>query len=119
MRLLWLLMVLVLASCLAVIHAWALSAYLYWRIVWLDMPVHLLGGLTIGMGIIALLRVFRPWVFVVLMVLAIVGWEAFELLIGIPREANFVFDSALDVLMGALGGVVAYFLARLTLWRSA
>lgn len=119
MRLLWLLMVLVLASCLAVIHAWALSAYLYWRIVWLDMPVHLLGGLTIGMGVIALLHVFRPWVFVVLMVLAIVGWEVFELLIGIPREANFVFDSALDVLMGALGGVVAYFLARLTLWRSA
>ena len=119
MRLLWLLMTLALASLLAILHTWALSAFLYWKFVWLDVPVHLLGGLTLGMVLIAVLQVFRPWVFVGLMFVVVIGWEVFELSIGIPREANFYFDSALDVLMGAVGGTVAYFLARLTLWRSA
>lgn len=112
-------MVSVLATCLALIHTWALNSHLYWEYVWLDVPVHLLGGLTLSMLFIGALDRFRPWVFVCLMALSIAGWEVFEYVLGAPREANFIFDSALDVLMGAVGGVVGYFLARYTLWRSA
>lgn len=118
MRILWLLMALVLSSMLAVFHSWALSAYLYWQYVWLDVPVHLLGGLTLGMVFIAVVRKFRPYSYILFMIAIVLGWEVFEAVIGTSREANFIFDTSLDVLMGAVGGVLAYFLARFTLWRS-
>lgn len=118
MRTLWLLKALVLSTLLAVFHSWALSAYLYWHYVWLDVPVHLLGGLTLGMVFIAIARKFRPISYIIFMAIVIFGWEAFEFVIGTSREANFIFDTSLDLLMGAIGGVLAYLLARLTLWRS-
>lgn len=119
MRTLWLLMALVLSTMLAVLHSWALTAYLYWQYVWLDVPVHLLGGLALGMVFIAVVRTFRPYSYILFMMVVVFGWELFEFVIGTPRDVNFFFDSSLDVLMGALGGVLAYLLARFTLWRSA
>lgn len=119
MRILWLLMALVLSTMLALFHSFALATYLYWQYVWLDVPVHLLGGLTLGMVFIGIETRFRPIAFVLFMAAVIIGWEVFEYMIGTPREANFIFDTSLDVLMGALGGTLAYLLARFTLWRSA
>lgn len=118
MRLYWLIAAMVLAAGLAALHIYALDTYLYWRFVWLDVPVHFLGGLTLSMLVIGLIRNFHPKTFVLVMAGVIAGWEVFELLIQTQREANFAFDTALDLLMGALGAVVAYALARFTLWRS-
>ena len=118
MRLWWLIPALILAAGLAVLHTYALDTYLYWRFVWLDVPVHFVGGLAIAMLLIGVLQTFRPVAFLLLIVVAIAGWEVFEFVIQTQREANFVFDSSLDVLMGALGALVAYILARFTLWRS-
>lgn len=111
-------MALVLASSLALFHSFALATYLYWYYVWLDVPVHLLGGLTLAMVFIGIETRFRPIAFVLFMIAVIVGWEVFEFFIGTPQEANFIFDTSLDILMGALGAVLAYLLARFTLWRS-
>lgn len=119
MRLVWLLCALLLSAGLAVLHYLALTQSLYWYYVWLDVPVHFLGGLAIGMLVIAVLHVFRPWVFLIAIVGVLVGWELFELVIHTTREINFYFDTALDVLMGTLGALTAYSLARFTLWRSA
>lgn len=119
MRLIWLLAALVFALALAALHIYALQTYLYWHYVWLDVPVHYLGGLALAMLAIALLRNFRPRSFLLLMAGVVVGWELFELLIQTSREANFIFDTALDLLMGSLGALSAYVLARFTLWRSA
>ena len=119
MRLTWLIAALFLAGGLAALHAYALDTYLYWRYVWLDVPVHFLGGVTLAMLAIGLLREFRPRLFLMGMLLVIVGWEVFELFIQTTRETNFIFDTALDLLMGSLGALTAYVLARFTLWRSA
>lgn len=119
MRLLWLTGALILSAGLAVLHYYALTDYLYWQYVWLDVPVHFLGGLALAMLLIGVLRNFHPRAFLFLMAGVILGWEAFELLIQTQREANFVFDTALDLLMGSLGALCAYALARFTLWRSA
>ena len=119
MRLLWLLGALILSAGLTVLHVTALSEALYWQYVWLDVPVHFLGGLTLAMLLVAFLKKFHPLVFIASMAAVIVGWELFELSIQTARESNFLFDTALDVLMGSLGAVVAYILARYTLWRSA
>jgi hypothetical protein len=53
---------------------------------------------------------FIPLLFVV-MVIGI-GWEVFESMAGIPKEANFVFDSTLDLISDFAGGTVGYILAR-------
>ena len=120
MRILWLITVLALATGLAVLHTWALTDYLYWYYLWLDVPMHLLGGLTLGMFLISLSRTWRPLLYVLGIAFMLLGWEVFEVLLGVGREAkNYFFDTSLDVLMGALGAMIAYFLARFTLWRSA
>ena len=119
MRLVWLICALILSAGLAVLHYFALTEYLYWYYVWLDVPVHFLGGLTLAMLCIGLLRSFRPVSFVLFMSVVVVGWELFEFVIQTEREANFFFDTALDLLMGSLGALGAYLLARTTVWRSA
>lgn len=118
MRLIWLVIALVLATALAVLHIYALDAYLYWRYVWLDVPIHFLGGLAIGAFIVGFLPRFSPLLFVLLLASAVIGWEVFEYVVGTPKEANFVFDTSLDILTGTLGGMLAYAIARYTLWRS-
>lgn len=113
----WFIAALILSAALALLNFWALDQYLYWKNVWFDIPMHFLGGLTIGVFAAALVYRFRPWFFVLLSTVAFVGWEVFEYLFGIPKEANYVFDTSLDLLMDALGALIVYGVARATLWR--
>ena len=119
MRIWWLVLALVLSVLLFTANYIAMVDYLYWRFVWIDVPIHFFGGLTIGVFVAAFLNAWRPRLFTLLITSALVGWELFEYFFGIPREANYVFDTALDVLMGTLGAVVVYLYARISLWRSA
>lgn len=119
-RLAWLFCALIVASVLAALQQWALHDFLYWRYAWFDVPMHYLGGLFSGLFVVAILKRRRkPKTFLFSMAAVFVGWEAFEFLIGSQREANFAFDTAVDLLMDALGALTAYALARYTLWRSA
>jgi hypothetical protein len=102
-------------SILASSHIFALNFFLYWRYLWLDIPMHFLGGVTVALGIAILpfLRVqyfekYAPYKTYVLLVLCVaLLWEIFEMSIGIPtHEEGFFFDMILDVVMGVLGGVV-------------
>lgn len=119
MRLAWLLVAMVLAAVLATAQYIALDQLLYWKYVWLDTFMHFLGGLTVGVFVIAFLGVRRPLLFLVAMVAIAIGWELFELLINAEREDNFAFDTALDLLMDAVGMTTAYIIARKTIWQSA
>jgi hypothetical protein len=118
MRLPWLLTALFLAAILATLQHWALSEFLYWRYPWFDTLMHFLGGLTVASFAVGVLHRKRAQVFLVTMVGIAIGWEVFEYVISSLREANFVLDTALDLLMDTLGMAVVYLLARLTLWRS-
>lgn len=119
MRLSWLLAALVSASVLAYLQHEALANLWYWHYPWFDTLMHFIGGLTVATFGIALLAKRRAFVFIAGMLLIAVGWELFELAIHAEREANFAFDTSLDLLMDALGMTVAYVLARYTLWHSA
>lgn len=119
MRLIWLLAALVLAAALAFLQYWALADFLYWKYPWFDTMMHFIGGLAIGTFAAAFLGIRRSRVFLLGMVAVAVGWELFELVIHAEREANFVFDTSLDLLMDTVGMTIAYALARYTLWRSA
>lgn len=117
MRIQWLSCALILSALLALLEFLAVANYLFWRYTWFDIPMHFLGGATIAVFLVALLMHFRPRVFLLGMFVVAIGWEIFEYLFGFPREANYYFDTALDLLMDTLGGVVVYIVARLTVWR--
>ncbi len=118
MRLRWFITALVLSALLACMEVYALTNYLFWRYVWFDVPMHFLGGATVGVFLVGLLLHFRPRLYLLGVVLVSLGWEVFEYLSGFPRESNFVFDTTLDLLMDALGATLVYVVARFTLWRS-
>lgn len=118
-RLPWLLATLVCALIVAALEQWAVADFLYWRYVWFDMIMHFLGGLTIGLALVALMASkCRPFWFLSGMIAVAIGWEVFEVLIGSPREANYVLDSSIDLLMDTAGALIAYGAARHTIWRS-
>lgn len=120
MRLYWLFAALLFTLALSLIQQWALGEFLFWRYVWFDVPMHYLGGLALSVFTIGLLHRLKPWSFLLLVFILLAAWELFEYSFGIPQQdTNYEFDTALDVLMGALGALTAYVAARLTLWRSA
>jgi len=119
MRLSWLLVALALASVLASLQHYALANFLYWHYPWFDTFMHFLGGTAVASFCIALLDRRRALVFLGGMFGIAAGWELFELGLNAEREANFVFDTSLDLLMDAVGMTAAYLAARFTIWRSA
>jgi hypothetical protein len=117
MRLPWLVAALVLAALLAGVHIHALLHFWYWYFPWLDIPVHILGGAFMAAASVGVLRSYKPRAFLLVVVAGALGWEFFEFVINVEHEANFVLDTALDLLMDTLGIVLAYGIARLTIWR--
>ena len=106
----------VLIAVVGAVHIAAMKLYLYWLFPWLDVFVHFGGALWVALAAIWLLTAARqksPFatVFSIIVVLSI-GWEFFELWGGIPREANFAFDTSLDLLMDAFGGIAGYAMGK-------
>lgn len=108
---------------LSIVHNVALKFYLYWTYLWLDIPIHVLGGVCVALGIsvLPLFRVSVPmWIERMagtLFVVLIVGilWEIFEFTSGISEfDDTFVFDTTLDLFMDMLGGIIGYGLVRST-----
>lgn len=107
--------------CIGAVHIIALRLHLYWLFPWLDVFVHFAGALWVAFAAVWLLgsmhqAISFAKVFLII-VLASIGWELFELWGGIPREANFAFDTSLDLLMDVLGGVVGYAFANRLIMR--
>jgi hypothetical protein len=108
-------------SLLAVIHIVSLEFFLYWKYLWIDIPIHALGGVTVALGLAILpyIRVTLParytslWATLSLVFIVGVVWEVFEITSGIsPGEPGFVFDTLLDLCMDVLGGAVGYGIVR-------
>lgn len=118
MRIYWLSTSAVLSAVVFALQYYALETYLYWRFAWFDVPMHFLGGLAIASFLVGFWWRFRPVVYALSFALIIVSWELFEFLAGMPREANYVFDTTLDLLIGSVGAIITYAIARLSLWRS-
>lgn len=118
MRLRWLLAALFLSVVLLLLHLYAEAHAWYWIYRWFDIPMHLLGGLTIGTFSVALLGKFRPILFLVVVAGTSVGWEVIEYVSGITYDEPFFwFDTFHDLLNDALGSTIAYIIARNTVWR--
>ncbi len=102
---------------LATVHIVALKFFLYWKYLWLDIPVHILGGICVAFGI-AILPFFRiviPYryqtltAYILGVLLVGVLWELFEIWAGIPlTQEGFAVDAITDLCMDVLGAVVGY-----------
>lgn len=88
--------------------------YLYYEFLWLDIPMHVLGGLGAGFLVLSLARLagvpFSAAQLVAIYAVVAFGWEAYELARGAVEydELWKYFDSLKDVALGALGFYSAY-----------
>ncbi len=103
-------------SVLAVLHLIALSLYLYWQVWWFDIPMHLLGGASIVLGLhtLADLRMAPRSLAtslgnVLLIVLGIaIAWEMFQYAVTEVLKHNYISDTLGDIAVGLLGSLVGY-----------
>ena len=93
---------------MAVVQQYALEYYWYWTYWWLDIAMHLAGGVVLGLLVTTYGS--RRFVFVLGGVLLIgLAWEAFEFALGLSiTEPNFVSDTVVDLVMDLLGAALAY-----------
>lgn len=100
----------------ATTHVLAEWLRLYWLYPWLDMPMHIMGGVVV-MLMLASLRLMgtpvrhlsRVWI-VVLLTLVLLLWEAFGIYRFGGLKPDFWSDTALDLLCGIVGIVAGYLL---------
>jgi hypothetical protein len=105
---------------LSVIHFVSLELFLYWHYLWLDLPMHALGGATIALVVFVpydfsfkLPSRFKRLVPVLSFVLiAALLWEVYELQIGIPVDESYPIDTISDLFMGLFGGLIGYFVGH-------
>lgn len=106
-------------TTLAIMHCIALMFSLYWVYLWLDIPMHILGGATVALWYQSrfLLRRFeRKLSFgltaTIVFALAVGGvWEVYEYFVD-PVLTEFGVDTLVDLVMDTVGAVIGYVVAR-------
>lgn len=103
---------------LAVLTWIALDQDLFFRIWWFDIPMHILGGVWAGYAVIWVLQ-RSGWgatlAHVVVGAFVIgVAWELFEYTYDVAYSPfmSYPLDTAKDLLMDVLGGMLAYLTTR-------
>lgn len=106
---------------IAVVHTVSINFFLYWKYVWLDIPMHVLGGVACALGYATLpffgvkfseVHTSLFWFLSFTLLIGLV-WEVFEYCAGVSRiETDFIFDTAFDFGMDAVGGILGYVLIK-------
>jgi hypothetical protein len=95
-----------------------LLLYLSWTFWWYDLVEHFLGGVWVAYAVVSALAYVghQPRFIYIIAAITIVGilWEFFEVVIGMPREANYAFDTSIDLLMDVLGSIMGWLYIRHT-----
>lgn len=103
-------------AALAVVHIFAMENYLYWRLPWLDLVTHFLGGIWAALfaaSALALENKQPTFVFCVGAGFVIAGlWEALETFVGISYFPRDSFDTIQDMAMGLVGAFIGTLSAK-------
>ena len=108
---------------LGITHNIAMQFSLYWIYLWLDIPMHFLGGLVVALGFLSASEVhtkesYKRGLLLTLAVVFAVGacWEFFEYatdLISYERlQHTLLSDIVGDLIADLLGGFAGYMTAR-------
>lgn len=104
-------------AVLAMVHAISIHFYLYWKFIWIDIPIHFFGGAVVALGVFTAKDFIRTipdrFLYVVPVMAAVIIvallWELFEIAIGIPiTEPGYALDTMIDLVVGALGGFIGF-----------
>lgn len=94
-------------------HGAFVMTYLYWEVEWLDLPMHLFGGVLFvaswqhlrSLGVFP--GVFARYGALSGLLVAIIGWEIFKYGIGSTVLEGYVLDTIVDIVLGLIGGLIA------------
>jgi hypothetical protein len=109
---------LLIASVFASVHNFAIATSLYWYYSWFDIPMHLVGGALVVLGVYALCSLkhipLKPSLVLIFGTLSLImiSWEVFEWSAGLFNPPTFVFDVSKDLFFGLIGGLLAYVTAQ-------
>lgn len=102
---------------IAIVHIVSIEFFLYWKYLWLDIPMHILGGVACAFAF-SILPFFHLHISSVystrryyILFAFIVGflWEVFEYSAGISvGEPGFVIDTCTDLVMDVFGAYLGY-----------
>lgn len=117
-----------LSVLIASLHYIALTLYLYWTVSWFDIGMHLLGGFILGLIAVFIISNFLNTEIksnkkvAVLLVLSFVmviglGWELWELFVGLTNVIEHKLDTVIDVIMDFIGGYFAFLYGKKHLWK--
>ena len=103
-------------------HIIATTFFLYWTYLWLDIPMHALGGAVVAFGFLMCCAGYARgdfWrgfsVTLGAVMAAGLAWEVFEYATMIAGpEPGYVGDTILDLIMDFLGGCAGYVAARVS-----
>ena len=115
MRIFWL--QLGLLAAVSSFDIYANMHFWYWRYPLIDVPVHFTAGIWVALFAVWLLRLAgrsMPGLLVLFtIVMAVgIGWEVYEYIFHLAYGIFYVYDTAKDLLMDALGGTTGYALVR-------
>ena len=101
---------------IAALHAYALSVDLYWHYPLLNRAIHCAGGVWVALATVWLFafqsRPIRILPILTSVLLVSIGWEIFEVAIGMTYEKNYAYDTTLDLCMDTIGGLFGFFAGR-------
>ncbi len=102
---------------LASAHIVALEFFLYWKYLWFDIPMHILGGLCVALGFSSLpfFHINLPtWCgtiisYTIVVFLVGIAWEVFEVVFDLVIfDETYNTDTFIDLCMDMLGGFIGY-----------
>ncbi len=102
----------------AVLHTLAEAFSLYWQYAWLDMPMHVLGGVVLMLMVASLRQmssslqrlpaIATPIIFSS----ALIGWELFGIVRYGGLKPDFWTDTVGDLICGVLGVSLGFILVK-------
>lgn len=98
----------------AVAHLFFLRTFFYWEYEYLDLGMHVAGGILI----VALWYEFfsgfwsNRYAPMVVLLVMVVAWEIFKYLIGSTVTDGYAIDTATDLLAGLSGGLATFWCYR-------
>ncbi|MEY2665351.1 MAG: hypothetical protein RLZZ480_456 [Candidatus Parcubacteria bacterium] len=105
---------LLISGAFATVHNLAIATSLYWYYPWFDIPMHFWGGILVVLGVYALCSLkhvpLKPTSLIIFSTLGalMVIWEIFEWQAGLFDPHTYLFDTAKDIAVGSIGGLVGY-----------